>query len=587
MLRRLFSAGRGPGNLETSGASRRDFGSRRRPPVPRRILLGLEAILRSRALLFLEAGLLFLLLFPLAERLASAARPLERRPALAALLAAAAAMGGVPFLRRAHSHLLQFGGRWLFPYAHGVRVSLLTLLKDIERYSVAPVALSRHVCRTFVEAFGSRRAALFLRKDLLLRLPLQGEVEHLVLRGARGARPGDFLCLVRTAGSEGGDVPEEETCPGLLLREGSAAARRLAAMDGRPAEVLEPSDLLLEPGGEGAGLDEGAEVSALAGCDLRLLVPLSCHQKVVGFVALGPRPGEEPFGRGERDLLLAVGNQVAAALAYAGSVREEAERLFLLEDMAQARKVQQRILPQECRHAEGLRTASRFRPARGVAGDTYDFIPFSDGSLGVALGDVAGKGMAAALLMASLQAMLRVHADAHRSEVERLAADVNRQLCTVTDPNRFASLFYGVYDPAGRTFTYINAGHHPGLLLRSTRLRTVGAQAAAPRFPDEKPEVVPLSSTGMVLGVLPDAVFGRETLRFEPGDLLVLYTDGLLDAVNGEGRRFGEEGLERAILRHRRLNPEALCEALLAEVAAFCGEVPPPDDMTLVILRAA
>ncbi|MGC8762664.1 MAG: PP2C family protein-serine/threonine phosphatase [Acidobacteriota bacterium] len=353
-------------------------------------------------------------------------------------------------------------------------------------------------------------------------------------------------------------------------------------MDGRPPEILGPSDL--GPGGLGEGEEGG---SALAACDLRLLVPLSCHQKVVGFVALGPRPGEEPYGSVERELLLAVGNPTVTALTYAGSVREEAERLFLVEDMAQARKVQQRILPQECLHAEGLRTAARFRPARGVAGDIYDFIPFPDGCLGVALGDVAGKGMAAALLMASLQAMLRVHADAHRREVERLASDVNRQLCTVTDSNRFASLFYGVYDPGGRTFTYVNAGHHPGLLLCASPFRSVGAEAAVLLSVPERAALVPLPSTGMVLGVLPDAVFGRETLRFEPGDLLVLYTDGLLDAVNGEGHRFGEEGLQRAVLRHRRLNPEALCEALLAEVAAFCGDVAPPDDMTLVVLRAA
>lgn len=586
MLQRSVSTGREPWKQAFQGRRR---GDRRR--VGRGIALWLagmaERLLRGRLLLFLEAGILFLALFPLADGLTAFWKPLERRPEFAALLAASGAMAALPLLRRLQSGALLVLERWLFPREHTARISLLSLLEDIERYSSSPVALSRHICRKFVEAFGSRRAALFLRKELLLRLPLQEETGRLVSRTTRGFGGKEFFCFVRTSMGEGDSVPQEEACPGLRLRQGGAAARHLEAMEDRPAKVLDAAEWDRDPR-DGDDLAEGeGEGTAWEGCDLRLLVPLSFHQKVLGFLALGPRPGGEPYGKGDRALLLAVGSQAASALAYAGSVREEAERLFLVEDMAHAQKVQERILPQSCPSAVGLRTAARFRPARGVGGDTYDFIPLPDGHLGVALGDVAGKGMAAALLMASLQAMLRVHADAHRSEVEHLASDVNRQLCTVTDPNRFASLFYGVYDPLGKTFTYVNAGHHPGLLLRSSRRRTVGAQAAVVPSCSEAPEIVPLRSTGMVMGILPDAVFGRVTLRFEPGDLLVLYTDGLLDALDAEGKRFGEENLERAVLRHHRLNPEAFCEAVLAEVAAFTGDVPAVDDLTLVVLRAA
>jgi len=202
----------------------------------------------------------------------------------------------------------------------------------------------------------------------------------------------------------------------------------------------------------------------------------------------------------------------------------------------------------------------------------------------VALGDVTGKGISAALLMASLQAMLRIHSEAHRNDPERLTADINRHMVNATHAERFASFFYGVLDTFAGTLTYVNAGHNPPMLFRTApgMGRSLGAEAA--RDVDrEACEVIRLNSTGMVLGVDSTATYRREVVSLCAGDLLLVFTDGITEAVNPHGEQYGEEALQSLVRTLVDLPPDQVMAKVIEDVRNHAGGEQQADDMTLLI----
>lgn len=216
----------------------------------------------------------------------------------------------------------------------------------------------------------------------------------------------------------------------------------------------------------------------------------------------------------------------------------------------------------------GLDLAGRYRPAREVGGDYYDIIRLSDTSVALTLGDVAGKGVAAALLMATLRAFVR----SQPGDPEQLAALMSRLnglLYESSAGNRFASLFYAVYDVRQGDLVYVNAGHPPPVLHDSTA-DTTSTQ---------------LVTGGPVLGLLPDSTYevGREQLG--PGSVLVAYSDGLTEACNTSGSDWGEARLVSAIRRARTRSAGALADHLLGEVTRFTADGPQQDDMTLLVAQ--
>jgi sigma-B regulation protein RsbU (phosphoserine phosphatase) len=233
-----------------------------------------------------------------------------------------------------------------------------------------------------------------------------------------------------------------------------------------------------------------------------------------------------------------------------------------------ARNVQTRLFPQELPETAGLDYAGVCRPAREIGGDSYDFIALGDGRFGLAVGDISGKGVAAALLMANLQALLRSHAPLPGRELKDLVGDINRLLVASIPDNRFATFFYGVFDAPRRSLTYVNAGHNPPMLLRP------GACTATR-----------LDPTGVMLGVFADAPFAQATIAVEPGDLIVAYSDGVCDALNQAGEDYGDSRLESFVRTHAALPASGLMDRILEDVTTFSQGVPPFDDMTLVVAR--
>jgi sigma-B regulation protein RsbU (phosphoserine phosphatase) len=236
-----------------------------------------------------------------------------------------------------------------------------------------------------------------------------------------------------------------------------------------------------------------------------------------------------------------------------------------------AREVQERLFPQQMPQLEGVSIAGACRPALGVGGDYYDVFTLQDGRLGLAIGDVSGKGISAALLMASLRASLRGVTIDNPREFAKLMEKVNRLVYEASANNRYATFFFGAFDPATRIFECVNAGHNAPLVLREQ--------------PDGSFEILRLEADGPVVGLLPFAVYTEQSLRLEPGDLLISYTDGISEAMTHEDEEWGEERMIAAAAAAKDCPADEVLRTVFAEADKFTAGAPQHDDMTLLILK--
>lgn len=307
----------------------------------------------------------------------------------------------------------------------------------------------------------------------------------------------------------------------------------------------------------------------------QLLLPLSVKDKLLGLISLGEKRSEEPYSSSDLRLLKSVASQTALALSNAqlsAVIAEEiARREKLNREIEIAREVQERLFPQRLPEIAGLRYFGQCRTALGVGGDYYDFLALPDGKLGVALGDVSGKGIAAALTMASLQASLRADAMRAGDDLAGLIARVNNMVYDASTEDRYATLFYAQFDPASRRFSYVNAGHCPPILLRG-----------APGHEIERLD----KAGGTVVGLVPDVAYDQARVDLAPGDLLVIYTDGFSEAMNPKLEEWGETRLLNAVKSCDGLPAKDAISKIMQAADAFASGAPQSDDMTLVILRA-
>jgi sigma-B regulation protein RsbU (phosphoserine phosphatase) len=315
---------------------------------------------------------------------------------------------------------------------------------------------------------------------------------------------------------------------------------------------------------------EQADRDWLAASPTELIVPLRLQAKTLGVLQLGPRRSEEPYSGSDIRLLESVGAQTALALEHAeltaSMAQEVAARMVLSRELEIARQVQERLFPQDLSPVPGLEYAGYCRPARGVGGDYYDFLKLEDGRFGVAIGDVSGKGIPAALLMASLQASLRGQTMAGNRDLASLFRNLNKLIYDASPSNRYATFFYGEYDPATLEFAYVNGGHNPPMILRGGRW-------------------IHLAEGGPVVGLFGPAHYVQARVQFEQGDLLVGFTDGISEAMNAADEEWGEDQLAALVERLRDQPVAELIPAIVAGADAFAAGAPQHDDMTVVLLR--
>jgi sigma-B regulation protein RsbU (phosphoserine phosphatase) len=313
-----------------------------------------------------------------------------------------------------------------------------------------------------------------------------------------------------------------------------------------------------------------AERYALDKLNAELLLPLPGRNRMMGVMALGPKRSEAAYSSADMKLLQALASQTGLALEVSELARslaaEAAQRERANREMEIAREVQERLFPQEMPELPGAKIAGYCRPALGVGGDYYDVIDLGDGRVGLAVGDVSGKGISAALLMASLRASLRgVTLDGPR-DFAKLMHKVNRLVYEASASNRYATFFFASYDPATRRLECVNAGHNPPVLLRGQ-------------------ETIRLEAGGPVVGLLPSAPYSEQSLTLEPGDLLILYTDGISEAMTKDDEEWGEERMIAAARASIHKPANVVLDDLFVAADTFTAGAPQHDDMTLLVLK--
>ncbi len=395
---------------------------------------------------------------------------------------------------------------------------------------------------------------------------------------------GDYVCRVSSSRGAAGR-PGAQDAGGWV---GPAHEARLA----RDAFVVKrlrslSSPLVVEPSEFGAWSRALAsspperraarerEREALELVKAHLLVQVRTSALMVGILSLGLRRGQFRYSAGDKEVLMSVAAQLALVIENSRLAERLVAEERMLRELALAAEVQRRLLPERPPESLAVELSGFCQPARGVGGDYYDFIAFDNRQLGIAIADVAGKGMAAALLMSTVQATLRSLSAGSNSGPQTshtladMVATLNRLLWNSTGGLNYVTFFYAQYDQATQRLAYVNAGHNPPLFLRAGR----------------DGDFRQLSSGGTVVGIFEHCAYEQETVQMRPGDVLLAYTDGLTEALDVRGEEFGEARVREILAETARLSVDEMRDELVRRVREWCADAPQHDDLTFVVMK--
>ncbi|MEO8026222.1 MAG: SpoIIE family protein phosphatase [Bryobacteraceae bacterium] len=298
-----------------------------------------------------------------------------------------------------------------------------------------------------------------------------------------------------------------------------------------------------------------------------LAVPLQTNDRVIGLIYLDSPHLIREFSREDLNLLTVMANVAAIRIEHARLAEVEAAERVMAKELDQAAQIQRRLLPSEVPVLPGLDLAGYNVPCNTVGGDYYDFVPYEDGRVAIVVGDVAGKGMPASLLMSSLQARVQVLFE-EPTGVAGHVTRLNKAVSTRCPENRFITFFACVIDPKTGELTYCNAGHNPPLLVRKNG------------------DVERLTVGGVFLGLFPVAKYQEGTAKLESGDIVILFSDGASEATPGDrDEEYSEVRLATVAARHSEKSALQILEAINQDLAEFTAGAPFADDVTLVIAR--
>jgi serine phosphatase RsbU (regulator of sigma subunit) len=353
------------------------------------------------------------------------------------------------------------------------------------------------------------------------------------------------------------------------------AARR--ALPSAPEDALDSTSLVREVVERGlaalvldARTDERfAEAHSMLDLGVRSLLaaPLLDAEESLGMIALDSRLGVRQFTEDDMELLVSIASAAALRIRNVALTEEAAERRRLAAELVLARRIQVALLPERLPAVPGWRLHAGNLPSRGVSGDFYEVVPRCDErELVLLVSDVSGKGMAASLLTASLEALLAVPIEEGLAS-DVIASRVSRLLHRRTPPEKYATAFLAILDPETGALTYTSAGHNPALVVRAGG------------------EVERLEVGGPPLGLLADSAYSAGTASLGPGDSLVLYTDGIVEATDPDDVEYGLDRLVALCRDHRHGDPAGLAREVEADVQRFVRGAPIADDRTLVVAR--
>lgn len=294
--------------------------------------------------------------------------------------------------------------------------------------------------------------------------------------------------------------------------------------------------------------------------------PLLVKGKTLGTIYVDNRLKSGIFSQADLELLTAISASAAIAIENARLFKEVIEKGRMEKELEQASQVQAGLMPQSMPNIEGWEIAGKWIPARDVAGDFYDFISNGE-SLSVVIGDVVDKGMAAALFMSYCRSTIRTRSFENEN-IGQIVNDVNKSICNESTNGMFLTLVLAQLNPKTNEIFYVNGGHNPPILVSST-----------------KEEFQYLMPTGMLVGVDETATYSTASITLLSGEFLLLYTDGAIDALNGNGESYGQERLENVLNGSMNLTSTQIAEKLVEDIAKFSGDTKNFDDITIVVIK--
>jgi len=290
----------------------------------------------------------------------------------------------------------------------------------------------------------------------------------------------------------------------------------------------------------------------------------AAEEKRIGVLYLDSREKGTFFSSSTRGALETLATEAAVAIENARLYRETMEKAKMEQEMRIAAEIQQALLPKAARLTEYFRTAAASIPCRSIGGDFYDYVDLPDGTFGFALGDVAGKGPPAALLSAMMQGIFAAQAAASDTPCQTIAR-VNLALYRRGIESRFVTLMYGSLADDGR-LTYCNAGHNPPLIIGRDGVRR-------------------LETGGPIVGLFEAAMFEEETVRLSSGDWLIVFSDGVSEALSADGEEYGEARIVRTVQQVTTADPQQMLQTLFNDIREFTKGAAQSDDITALVLR--
>jgi phosphoserine phosphatase RsbU/P len=288
------------------------------------------------------------------------------------------------------------------------------------------------------------------------------------------------------------------------------------------------------------------------------------------------RPARAGFSANEKQVLRASAGQFALMIENGRLTNRVVEQETLRRDIALASDVQRRLLPDAPPHDECADFAALSVPARRIGGDYYDFVELRDREIGIALADVSGKGVAAALIMSVVQASLRIISSEAGVSPPRLVARMNQFVHRSTPASKYATFFYAQLDQQRRQLRYVNAGHNAPYLLRAGQRSTTGSESL---------HIEELTVGGTVVGMFPDMDYEEATVELCTGDVLLAFTDGVPEAHNPENEEFGEERLQQLLRQTAHLPADEISARIAAEMTNWIRNAEQYDDLTFIVMK--
>ena len=386
----------------------------------------------------------------------------------------------------------------------------------------------------------------------------------------------------------------------------SASHELLLRYDEGPINKLKESKFMSSVEFTGADVPS-PDVDQMPLVRARLLIPIGANGRLNGLISLGRRLSDLPYADEDKRLLLVVANQVAAFIENMKLITRLAEEERAARELAMAAEVQRHLFPAAGLETNELDIYGTCLPALGVGGDYYDYFEMDDERTGIAIADVAGKGIAAALLMSTVQASLRCQLTCETRSLGEVVSSMNRLLRRSTGEGGYVTFFFAKFDRDSQALSYVNAGHNPPILMRpgfglpgvpapagstattlvdaAGSMKALGTTAGVALSVTEEPAVRLLTTGGPIIGTFLDERYEQETIQLERGDLLVVYTDGVTEALNRSGDEFGEARLRLAMLESLESGARETAEKVMARVLEWQGQAPQHDDITLVVVK--